>query len=198
MVQMLRLIERSVLVNPSKGKSMKYNSIQAAAVIAVLLAVTGCYSPKNVGGVKTLGVVQTTPVESDKGYVEFISVNKDTSIPIYQVDKQGNQYLLANMGLRAGDAYWQDRYGTIVQNLRVSEPAGDQKFMIDRNGERITVPVKEGKITPVEINYVTLDNGDIVRTYRMNYRIFEPVPYQDQELRSEVADNSAKDQKKPD
>lgn len=169
---------------------MKYNPIVAVAAVVVSLAVAGCHSPRNVGGVKTLGVVQTTPVESDKGYVEFISVSKDAPIPIYQIDKQGNEYLLASVGLKAGDAYRKDRYGTTVQNLRVSEPAGQQTFVIDRNGERIEVPVKEGKITPVEINYRVVDQGDTFRTYRMSHRVFEPMPYQDQELRSEVADNS--------
>src|SRR3954467_5245390 len=153
---------------------MKQNPIVAIAAIVVLLAVAGCHSPKHVGGVKTLGLVQTTPVESDKGYVEFMSVSKDAAVPIYQVDKQGNQYLLASVGLKAGDPYRKDLYGTTVQTLRVSEPAGTQTFMIDRNGERIEVPVKEGKITPVEISHAVVDQSDTFRTYRMSHRVFDP------------------------
>jgi hypothetical protein len=54
--------------------------------------------------------------------------------------------------------------------------------VVERNGERIRVPVKEGKITPVEINYATLDEGDSFRTYRVSHRVFEPVPYQEDRL----------------
>jgi len=175
---------------------MKYNPIQAVATVAAVLALAGCHSPRNVGGVKTLGVVQTAPVQSDKGYVEFITVNKDALVPIYQLDKQGNQYLLASVGLKAGDAYSKRRYGTTVQNLRVIEPVGEHTLMIERDGERITVPVKEGNITPVEVNYVVVDDADVFRAYRVNYRVFEPVPYQEQELRSELAPNTAQNSRK--
>ena len=158
----------------------------AVLAAASSLVLTGCKGPRNVGGVPSLGVVQTAPVESDKGYVEFISVSKDAPIPIYQVDKQGNKYLLASVGLKEGDAFDRGRHGQVVQNLRVSEPAGEQMFMVEGNGERIQVPVQEGKITPVEINYKLVENGDAFRTYRMSYRVFEPVPFQDERLKSPV------------
>jgi hypothetical protein len=157
-------------------------SVLAVAAVAVTLA--GCYGPRNVGGVRSLGIVETAPVESDKGYVEFISVSRDVPVPVYQVDDKGNAYLLASVGLRPGDVYHRDRYGHVVQNLRVSEPPGEQTFAIERNGERIEVPVKEGKITPVEVDYTLLQDGDAFRTYRVNYRVFEPVPYQEGRLSS--------------
>lgn len=170
---------------------MKKSPILAAAAVAITFALTGCYGPKNVGGVPSLGIVQTAPVESDKGYVEFISVSKDAPIPIYQLDEQGNEYLLASVGLKAGDTYRTKRYGTIVQNLRVSEPTGDQTFMVEDNGDRIEVPVKEGMITPVEINYDVVQDADLFRTYRMSYRVFEPVPYQEARLKSPAAQQDA-------
>ena len=163
---------------------MRICSAMAVLVAASSLALTGCKGPRNVGGVPSLGIVQTAPVESDKGYVEFISVSKDAPIPIYQLDNNGNKYLLASVGLKAGDAYSRGRHGQVVQSLRVSEPAGEQMFMVESNGERIQVPVQEGKITPVEINYKLVENGDAFRTYRMSYRVFEPVPYQDERLES--------------
>ena len=163
---------------------MRKDPILAAAAVAITLTLTGCYGPRNVGGVSSLGMVQTAPVESDKGYVEFMSVSKDAPIPIYQVDEQGNEYLLASVGLEAGDAYYRERHGPVVENLRVGEPVGQHTFVIERNGERVQVPIQEGKITPVEIDYTLLNDGDLFRTYRVNYRIFEPVPYQEERLGS--------------
>lgn len=177
-----------------RGKrSMRENPVLAVTAMAFIAALTGCHSPKNVGGVKSLGIVQTAPVESDKGYVEFMSVCRDVPIPVYQVDKQGNSYRLASFGLNAGDAYHKDRHGTTVQNLRVSEPAGEHTFLVENNGERIQVPVKEGKITPVEVNYTLLDDADLFRTYRVSYRVFEPVPYQEERLTSVSAKEQSKD-----
>jgi hypothetical protein len=166
---------------------MRKSLILAASAVATIAALTGCHSSKHVGSAKSLGIVQTTPVESDKGYVEFISVHKDVPIPVYQLDDRGNKYRLASFGLDSGDSYHKDRYGTTVQNLRVSEPAGEHTFLLEENGERIRVPVKEGKITPVEVNYTLLDQWDLHRTYRMSYRVFEPIPYQDERLGSTKA-----------
>ena len=163
---------------------MRKNPILTVAAVAITVALTGCHSPNNVGGVKSLGLVQTAPVESDKGYVEFMSVSRDVPIPIYQVDEKGNEYRLASIGLKAGDKYQRDRYGTTVQNLRVSEPAGEHTFVVEDDGQRIQVPVKEGKITPVEVNYTLVQDADLFRTYRASYRVFEPVPYQDERLTS--------------
>ena len=158
-----------------------------AATACSVMVITGCYSSRHMGGVKSLGVVETAGNDSNKGYVEFISVNKDTPIPIYQVDKGGNTYLLAGVGLGADDKYSLRRYDmAVVESLRVSEPAGTHTFVIDNNGERIQVPVREGKITPVEINYTLLDQGDTFRTYRASHRVFEPVPYQEERLCSET------------
>src|SRR5688572_27736609 len=98
---------------------MRKNPTVAVAAVTITVALTGCYGPRNVGGVKSLGIVQTTPVESDKGYVEFMSVSRDVPIPIYQVDEQGNEYRLAAIGLGAGEKYRERRHGPVVENLRV-------------------------------------------------------------------------------
>lgn len=161
----------------------------AAVALAATLTLTGCYTQRNVGGVSSLGIVQTAPVESDKGYVEFISVSRDVPLPVYQVDAKGNEYLLASFGLNAGDEYYRDRYGHVVENLRVSEPVGEHTFAVERDGERVEVPVKEGKITPVEVHYTLLQDGDSFRTYRVNYRVFEPIPYQEERLASARAES---------
>jgi hypothetical protein len=161
---------------------MKKVLVLAATACSVVL-ITGCSSSRHVGGVKSLGIVETAGNDSNKGYVEFISVNKETPIPIYQMDKTGNSYLLGGVGLGADDRYSLRRHDmTVVENLRVSEPSGTHTFVIDRSGERIQVPVREGKITPVEINYTLLEEGDTFRTYRANHRVFEPVPFQEERL----------------
>jgi hypothetical protein len=168
-----------------KGKtSMKKVLVVAAMACSVMLFVTGCSSTRHVGGVKSLGIVETAGNDSNKGYVEFISVSKDTPIPIYQLDKGGESYLLGGVGLSAKDTYSLARHDNmpVVENLRVSEPPGTHTFVIERNGERLRVPVQEGKITPVEINYATQDEGDTFRTYRVSHRVFEPVPYQEEKL----------------
>src|SRR5688572_16984939 len=162
---------------------MKKVLVLAATACSVAFFATGCYSTRHVGGVQSLGIVETAGNDSNKGYVEFISVCRETPIPIYQVDKSGNNYLLGGVGLDRGDSYSISRHDmTVVENLRVSEPPGTHTFMIERSGEQIRVPVKEGKITPVEINYTLLDEGDTFRTYRTTYRVFDPVPFQDEQL----------------
>ena len=159
--------------------------VVAATACSVMLFVTGCYSTRHVGGVKSLGIVETAGNDSNKGYVEFISVCKDAPIAVYQLDKGGNSYLLGGIGLDEKDTYSLSRHDmTVVENLRVSEPAGTHTFVVGRNGERIQVPVKDGKITPVEINYTLLDEGDTFRTFRASHRVFEPVPFQDERLGS--------------
>jgi len=160
---------------------MKKVLVVAATACSVMFFVTGCHSTRHAGGVKSLGIVETAGNDSNKGYVEFISVNKDTPVPIYQLDKSGSSYLLGGVGLEANDSYSRHDM-TVVENLRVSEPPGTYTFVIERSGERIQVPVREGKITPVEINYTLLDNGDTFRTYRVGHRVFEPVPFQDERL----------------
>jgi hypothetical protein len=162
---------------------MKEVLVLAAMAGLVALFATGCFSSRHVGGVQSLGIVETAGNDSDKGYVEFISVCKDTPIAVYQVDKNGNNYLLGGVGLSRGDIYSIRRHDmTVVENLRVSEPPGTHTFVVERDGERIQVPVKEGKITPVEVNYTLLDAGDTFRTYRTSTRVFEPVPFQEEEL----------------
>ena len=165
---------------------MKKVLVVAATACSVMFFVTGCYSTRHVGGVKSLGIVETAGNDSNKGYVEFISVNKETPIPIYQMDKNGNTYLLGGVGLEAEDRYSVSRYGdmAMVENLRVSEPPGTHTFVIERSGERIQVPVREGKITPVEINYTLLGGGEMIRTYRASHRVFEPVEFQEERLGS--------------
>ena len=162
---------------------MKKVLVLAATACSVMFLVTGCYSSRHVGGVQSLGIVETAGNDSNKGYVEFISVSKDTPIPIYQLDKAGDSYLLGGVGLEANDRYSLKRHDmTVVENLRVSEPPGTYTFVIERSGERIQVPVREGKITPVEINYTLLDEGANFRTYRASHRVFEPVQFQEERL----------------
>ena len=163
---------------------MKKVLVLAATACSVVL-ITGCYSTRHVGGVKSLGVVETAGNDSNKGYVEFISVGKETPIPIFQMDRKGNSYLLGGVGLDKRDTYSISRHDmTVVENLRVSEPPGTHTFVIERNGEHIQVPVREGRITPVEIDYTLLEGGDTFRTYRANHRVFEPVPFQEERLSS--------------
>jgi hypothetical protein len=176
-------VNKTIQLN-SKGKiSMKKVLVLAATACSVMFFITGCYSTRHVGGVESLGIVETAGNDSNKGYVEFISVCKDTPIPVYQTDKNGESYLLGGVGLEAKDSYSLSRHDmTVVENLRVSEPPGTHTFVIERNGECIRVPVKEGKITPVEINYTLLNEGDTFRTYRTSHRVFEPVPFQEERL----------------
>jgi hypothetical protein len=110
-------------------------------------------------------------------------VNKDAPIPVYQVDRNGNSYLLGGVGLDENDRYSMKRHDmTVVENLRVGEPPGTHTFIIERNGDHLRVPVQQGRITPVEINYTLLDQGDSYRTYRTGYRVFQPVPFQEERL----------------
>jgi len=183
----LRVRDGLPRINKPQGyvrENMKKVLVLAATACSVMSFVTGCHSTRHVGGVKSLGIVETAGNDSNKGYVEFISVNKDNPIPIYQLDKSGNSYLLGGVGLEANDHYSLARNDnmTVVENLRVSEPSGTHTFVIERSGERIQVPVREGKITPVEINYTLLDQGDSYRTYRTSTRVFEPVQYQEDRL----------------
>src|SRR5256885_15973846 len=101
---------------------MKKVLVLAATACSVMFLVTGCYSTRHVGGVKSLGIVGTAGNDSNKGYVEFISVCKDTPISIYQTDKSGDSYLLGGVGLEAKNRYSLGRTDnmTLVEHLRAS------------------------------------------------------------------------------
>ena len=162
---------------------MKKVLVLAATACSVMFFVTGCSTSRHVGGVQSLGIVETAGNDSNKGYVEFISVNKDTLVPVYQMDRNGNSYLLGGVGLDQNDRYSLRRHDmAVVENLRVSEPPGTHTFAIERNGDRLRVPVQQGRITPVEVDYTLLGEGDSHRTYRTSFRVFNPVPFQEERL----------------
>jgi hypothetical protein len=153
----------------------------AVGLVSVLAA--GCHSTREVRNVHTLGVVDALPGVDNPGYVEFMSVSKDVPIPIYQLDSENRAYPLAAIGLDSGDRYDANRTRLeVLERLRVAEPSGTQTFMVENDGQRFQVPVEPGKITPVEIDYKLVERGDVFRTYRVDYRVFDPVPYQKEKL----------------
>ncbi len=154
--------------------------VSVVVVVFCALVLSGCGTVRSV---HPLGTVDTALDQSSKGYVEFMSVNKTNPIPIFQLDDRRQPVPVGSVGLRQGDWYCYPHYqSTIVENLRVAAPPGQSTFVIEQNGTPVRVPVVAGKITPVEIDQTVIGKGDLYKIYRLNYRIFEPVPYQKQRL----------------
>jgi len=121
--------------------------------------------------------VDSVPGQSAKGYVEFVSISKDAVVPIYLLDEQRQPHLLAATGLKEGSRYSFRRHPTrVAERVRIALPPGKHQFMIERDGPILQVPVEQGKVTPVDLDYVVLYRGDRFITYRLNYQMFEPGP----------------------
>jgi hypothetical protein len=148
----------------------------AISLIPVLIAVTGC-DTRQVHTAKAYGMVDRAPQTSDKGYVEFFTHTSDAPVPIFQVDAKDHPHVVGGVGLRPGDRYSKVRYeGDITSRLRVAVPPGNSTFMFERDGQRVKIPVVAGQVTPVEIYYARLQNGDLFDFYTIDANVMSPRP----------------------
>jgi hypothetical protein len=146
------------------------------ASLGALLLLGGCAS-QDVRNAKQMVTVDINPGQASKGYVEFYPASTGAIYPIYFVDAQGRQMLLANMGVKAGDNYSYDVHGAPAgERVRVAVPAGTHVFKID-NGPYIHVPVLADKLTPVEVQYDNLDHVLNYVIYRADARPSAPGPF---------------------
>ena len=146
--------------------------------LASLLAGLGC-ATQQVKTALRLETVDTIPAETAKGYVEFSALSKEAVVPIFLLDEQ-RPHLLAGTGLKKGDHYSFTRHPTIVaERVRIALPPGLHTFMIERDGPILRLPVETGKVTPVELNYVPIYNGDTFVAYRLTTQAFEPESFKE-------------------
>jgi len=152
---------------------------------AIVLATAGC-ATQQVRTARALETIDTAPAQTDKGYVDFFSVSKDTLVvPVFLMDEHHQPQLLAATGLRQGDRYCFRTHGTTAaETLRVAVPAGRHEFMVEKDGQILQVPVEAGKVTAVQIDYGLIWRATTVRVYNPSFRLFQPVALKDERRRS--------------
>jgi hypothetical protein len=142
---------------------------------AVVWVSAGCATHRNVSTARELGIIDTLPEASAKGYVEFYTLSANGPVPIYLVDEQKNSHLLAAAGVRAGDKYYQREGMRASERLRIAAPAGTHRFALQKDGPVIEVPVKEDQITRVELDYRPLERAEHYEVYNLDYAVHDPV-----------------------
>jgi hypothetical protein len=151
----------------------------------LLLLAAGCTCGRDVRHAKPVAVVDNIPQDGQKGYVEFVSTHHNAPFPIFLIDDPARPELLGAIGLNHDDKYSYSRHDTeMAEKLRVALPPGDHIFTIEREGEALKVPVVDGQVTPVEIDYVLLDSGDVFAVYRIGNRVLSPAAKQTAMVRS--------------
>ncbi len=145
-----------------------------ALLAGTVLVNTGCRCP-DVRRSTHLVQVDALPGQAGPGYVEFYTLSSNFPFPIFLLDDQQRPILLADVGLKQGEKYSYTRHPAQVgEKLRVALPPGTHLFMVERNGERLNVPVVEGKVTPVELQYVVDDRAINEVVYHMYTHVFPP------------------------
>jgi hypothetical protein len=153
--------------------------LKVLAIIPLVLAIGTCATfARDIRHAQPVATLDVAPQDSQKGYVEFYSTAHsapNAPISIYLEDDQQGLRPLAAIGLNHGDSYSYSRHGMIMgEKLRVALPPGDHKFRIEGDGETIKVPVVDGQVTPVEIDYTLLERGDTFAVYRLGCRVASP------------------------
>jgi len=140
-----------------------------------MLVSAGCATSRPTGTAREIGVIDTLPDTSAKGYVEFYTRSANGPVPIYLVDEQRNSHLLAAVGVKAGDKYYRREGMKASERLRVAAPAGTHTFALQQGGPVIEVPVKEDQVTRVELDYRPLDRAEHYDVYQLDYAVHDPV-----------------------
>lgn len=149
--------------------------LAAALAIIPLMLAAGCTSGRDVRQAQQVATVDVAPQEAQKGYVEFYSTGHNAPIPIHLETNPEKPQSLAVIGVNQGDKYSHARHGMVMgEKLRVTLPPGDHIFRIGHDGEAIKVPVIDGQVTPVEIDYTLLEDGDAFVVYHLKHRVFSP------------------------
>ena len=166
---------------PAQKRMKSFSKIISNTLASALLLTTfGCAIGQQVRSARSFQALDTIPDGSAKGYVEFSSMAKDAAVPIYLLGAQHEPQLLAGTGIKAGDHYSFKRHQTeVAEKVRVALPPGQYQFIIQKDGQVLQVPVEEGKVTRVQLNYVLLIDGDLYGTYRLTCFLSDPVPLND-------------------
>jgi len=142
---------------------------------AALLVSAGCATRRNVSTARAVGIIDTLPDTTARGYVEFFTRSANGPVPIYLVDEQKNSHLLAAVGVPAGNKYQQREGMKASERLRVAAPVGTHSFALQKDGPVIEVPVKEDQVTRVELDYRPLDRAENYDVYHLDYAVHDPV-----------------------
>jgi hypothetical protein len=154
----------------------------ALAIIPLVLA-AGCTCGRDVRQAQQVATVDAAPQEAQKGYVEFYSTAHNAPIPIFLETDPAKPQSLAAIGVNHDDKYSHARHGMIMgEKLRVALPPGDHMFRVGHDGEAVKVPVVDGQVTPVEIDYTLLEEGDTFVVYHFKHHVFSPAPTKETSL----------------
>jgi len=144
------------------------------ACLLAAATITGC--AHDVRTANASHMVRLGPSEGPTGSVEFSAPNAYAVVPIYHLDAKGIPHLISAVGLQPGDHYDFDRSGAVAaQRVTVATPPGTQQFRIEDEGPAVQVPVVEGKVTPVTIQYNLLAQGPQFVVYSADVHVQPPM-----------------------
>ena len=113
-------------------------------VVLLLALLCGCYSIDSQG--RKIGVRDGLPEGTAKGFAEFrLSLHSD--VQSVRVRRVGDRKLLGADLIQIS--------GGKSALIRIAAPPGPQEFLV-ASQKRITVPITEGMITPVELEVRTV------------------------------------------
>ena len=160
---------------------MKMIPCSRYALLSLLVCAAGC-APRyeNSWHSKANGRVNLASSDGPVGYVQFYTDEKhtDNGVWIYRAEDGQKPELLGIIGVRAGgklSAGPHDCDTRVCETLCVTARPGNNAFLIEREGERIHVPVVDGKTTPVEVDRKLLDRAGNYDVYRLQTRVLTPV-----------------------
>jgi hypothetical protein len=161
----------AIYVDRNKEVTMVKKSLIIMLAGSAILVATGCQDTRQV---RSSGSFRTVDIAhgQDKGYVEFFCRSNNVAVPIYSGDVKDRAVIVGAVGLEPGDHYSRVRYETeVTSRLRVAVAPGKHTFLVERDGQRIEVPVQAGRVTPVAIDYVLLERADNFDVYRVNAEV---------------------------
>ena len=151
---------------------MKKTTALCLSGIALLL-VSGCSSSSKTSTARQVGVIDTIGDSQNKGYVEFYTKSAKGLIPIYLIDQDNHLRPLAAVGVPTGGKYVNRNGMRASERLRVAAPSGTHRF--SAGGEVIQVQVQPEKVTPVELDFETIDDADAYLVYRLDHTVRDPI-----------------------
>ena len=160
------------------SKRMKSLQMLGVAGLAVLWGAAGCATSGTTKQSERIGNANLARAEGAKGYVEFSTLAKDRPVRLYAVEGRPKPRLVGVFGLasgKKGELDVREMSAPVCETLRVAATPGQRTFMIQRDGKTFTVPVTEGKVTPVEVDYVRLDRAGAYEVFKVDLEILEPV-----------------------
>jgi hypothetical protein len=160
---------------------MKVIQSSQTAILSLLVCAAGC-APRYESSwhSKANGTLNLASSDGPVGFVQFYTPEKhgDNGVWIYQLENDQKPRLLGIIGVRAGGKLCAGPHDTntiVCETLSIASRPGRNAFLIERDGQRIDVPVTDGMTTPVEVDRKLIDRAGDYDVYRVQTRVLDPI-----------------------